>query len=271
MALPLGKQGGLNYSPPLSRWQNKLSTTVLLSQGDKTNSQLQSSSLKVTKQTLNYSTPLSRWQNKLSTTVLLSQGDKTNSQLQSSSLKVTKQTLNYSTPLSRWQNRLPTWRTPRWPSGKASASRAEDPEFESRLCRDFFGIESYQWLKNWHSSGYPAKAPGVIGSALGLVGLVSVYCDWVRKKVWSATSISVWQQVKLSEQIRPWDTLACCWDVKQSTNKQTNSLPDWLHTALTSPLPFPPSNSPSPSQYTDTRPTSPSSDPLTPGAWQGSH
>ena len=45
---------------------------------------------------------------------------------------------------------------PRWPSGKASASRAEDPGFESRLRRDFFGVESYQWLKSWHSSGYPA-------------------------------------------------------------------------------------------------------------------
>ena len=28
----------------------------------------------------------------------------------------------------------------------------------------------------------------------------------------------MWQHVKLSEQIRPWDTLACCWDVKQQTN-----------------------------------------------------
>ena len=46
---------------------------------------------------------------------------------------------------------------PRWPSGKASASRAEDPGFESRLRWDFFGVESYQWLKNWHSSGYPAR------------------------------------------------------------------------------------------------------------------
>ena len=70
-----------------------------------------------------------------------------------------------------------------------------------------------QWL--------PCQAPGVIGSALGLVGPVSVYCDWVRWKVWSAASISVWQHVKLSVQIRPWDTLACCWDVKQPTNKQT--------------------------------------------------
>ena len=40
---------------------------------------------------------------------------------------------------------------------KASASRAGDPGFESRLRRDFSGVESYQWLKNWHSSGYPAR------------------------------------------------------------------------------------------------------------------
>ena len=69
-----------------------------------------------------------------------------------------------------------------------------------------------QWL--------PCQAPGVIGSVLGLVDPVSVYCDWVRCKVGSATSISVWQHVKLSEQIRPWDTLACCWDVKQATTNK---------------------------------------------------
>ena len=33
---------------------------------------------------------------------------------------------------------------PRWPSGKASASRAENPGFESCLRRDFFRVESYQ-------------------------------------------------------------------------------------------------------------------------------
>ena len=32
----------------------------------------------------------------------------------------------------------------------------------------------------------------------------------------------MWQQVKLSEQIRPRDTLACCWDVKQPTTKHHN-------------------------------------------------
>ena len=66
--------------------------------------------------------------------------------------------------------------------------------------------------------------PGILGSVLGLVGPVSVYCDWVRWKVWSATSISVWQHVKLSEQIRLWDTLACCWEVKPPTNKTLFSL-----------------------------------------------
>ena len=64
---------------------------------------------------------------------------------------------------------------------KASALKAEGPEFESRMRRDFSGVESYipvtsklalQWL--------PCQAPGVIGSALGLVGPVSVYCAWVR-------------------------------------------------------------------------------------------
>ena len=31
----------------------------------------------------------------------------------------------------------------------------------------------------------------------------------------------MWQHVKLSEQIRPRDTLACCWSVKQASNQQT--------------------------------------------------
>ena len=44
-------------------------------------------------------------------------------------------------------------RPPRWPSGKASVSRAEDPGFEYRLPLNFFGVESYQLLKNWHSNG----------------------------------------------------------------------------------------------------------------------
>ena len=35
----------------------------------------------------------------------------------------------------------------------------------------------------------------------------------------------MWQHVKLSEQIRPWDTQACCWDVKQPTTSQPANQP----------------------------------------------
>ena len=59
-------------------------------------------------------------------------------------------------------------------------SRAEDPGFDSRLTRGIFlgrvipvaSKLALQWL--------PCQAHGYIGSALGLVGPVSVYCDWVR-------------------------------------------------------------------------------------------
>ena len=79
--------------------------------------------------------------------------------------------------------------------------------------------------------GLPCQVPGVIGSVLGLVGRVSVYCDWVKWKVGSATSISVWQHVQLSEQIRPGDTLASC--CNQPTNKP-RAKPAWSpkHSAL---------------------------------------
>ena len=32
-------------------------------------------------------------------------------------------------------------------------------------------------------SWLPCQVPGIIGSVLGMVGLVSVYCDWVRQEV----------------------------------------------------------------------------------------
>ena len=55
-------------------------------------------------------------------------------------------------------------------------------------------------------------------------GRTGVSILWLGEmEVWSATSNSVWQHVKLSEQIRPRDTLACCWDVKQASNQQTLS------------------------------------------------
>ena len=64
---------------------------------------------------------------------------------------------------------------------KESASRAEDAGVRIPLVTRFFFPDrvipvtstlALQWL--------PCQALGVIGSALGLVGPVSVYCDWVR-------------------------------------------------------------------------------------------
>ena len=58
---------------------------------------------------------------------------------------------------------------------KASVSRAEDPGFDSRSRRE--DISGSSDLK----VGTPVAAlPGIVGSALGLVSPVSVYCDWVR-------------------------------------------------------------------------------------------
>ena len=96
-------------------------------------------------------------------------------------------------------------------STSSTASLAEWPRRPPRerkipgsnpACAGIFWVESCSDLK----IGTPvATLPGAwrYRVSAGTVGPVSVYCDWVRWKVWSATSISVWQHVKLSSQIRP--------------------------------------------------------------------
>ena len=59
---------------------------------------------------------------------------------------------------------------------KASASRAEDPGFESRFRRDFSGVESYHWLKNWHSRGIIVSALWWPGFSILLLGEVE---SWI--------------------------------------------------------------------------------------------
>ena len=65
--------------------------------------------------------------------------------------------------------------------GKVSASRAADPGsnpafamgiLPGRVLPVTFKKMALQWL--------PCQTPGFIGSALGLVDPVSVYCDWER-------------------------------------------------------------------------------------------
>ena len=62
---------------------------------------------------------------------------------------------------------------------KSSALRAEDPGFEFGLQWDFSGSSHTSGLKIG-TVMLPCQAPDVIGSALRLVGPMSVCCDWVR-------------------------------------------------------------------------------------------
>ena len=48
--------------------------------------------------------------------------------------------------------------------------------------------ESYQLLRYWHPSSYPGSVPA-------LVGLVSVYYDWVKWQAGSVTFMSVRQHI----------------------------------------------------------------------------
>ena len=107
---------------------------------------------------------------------------------------------------------------------KVSASRAEDPRFESRLHRDFLGpytsdfkigtpVATLPGAWCWRVSA-GTSWPGV--SILWLGEMESLVCNF-------CLSVAACKIV----QIRPWDTLSCCWDVKQPTNKQTVSPPCW--------------------------------------------
>ena len=55
--------------------------------------------------------------------------------------------------------------------------------------------------------------PGVLGSIPRLADQVSVYCYRVKKSVWTAASISIWQHAQSPEQIRPRYTLEPSWEL----------------------------------------------------------
>ena len=65
------------------------------------------------------------------------------------------------------------------PVVKVSASRAESC-VRIPLAPGFFPGRAIPMTQKLALLWLPCQAPGVIGSALGLVGLVSVYCDCMR-------------------------------------------------------------------------------------------
>ena len=121
-------------------------------------------------------------------------------------------------------NLPPSCIPPRWPNGKGVCLESGRSRVRIRLAAGFFwGSSHTSDLKigtpvatlpgDWHyrvSAG--TGQPSV--SILWLGEVESLICNFYR-------SVAARKIV----QIRPWDTLACCWDVKQPTNKQT-----FLHT-----------------------------------------
>ena len=104
---------------------------------------------------------------------------------------------------------------------KASTSGAEDPGFESRCRRDFSESTHTIDLK----IGTPvATLPGAwhykISAGTGWPGVSKLWLGEVESLIWN-----FYLSVALSVQILSWDTLACCWDVKQPTNNQLTLWP----------------------------------------------
>ena len=85
---------------------------------------------------------------------------------------------------------------------RASVSRAEDPGFDSRLRRGDFSWSS-------HTSELQMSTPMAILTGAWRervsagTGWPGVSILWLKEKVGSATSISVWQHAQLFEQTRP--------------------------------------------------------------------
>ena len=73
-----------------------------------------------------------------------------------------------------------------WSGGTGIRLESSRPTFHSRSRRKSLSRSS----QNWYPGHYPVRC-------LRRVGPVSVYCEWVRQEVWSATSISVWKHVQL--------------------------------------------------------------------------
>ena len=95
----------------------------------------------------------------------------------------------YVTPLFAWslelqisQDTLIQEHTPpRWLSGQSVRLESGRYEVDSHLRReDISGVSHTSDLKISTPVAIPCLTPGVIGSALGLVGPVLVYCNWVR-------------------------------------------------------------------------------------------
>ena len=97
---------------------------------------------------------------------------------------------------------------------KAPASRVEDPRLKSRLHQDFCGSSHTGDL----DIGTPvATLPGAWHYRVSAgTGWPDVSILWLGEmESWICNFYLSVAALTLCVQIGPWDTLACCWDVKQ--------------------------------------------------------
>ena len=91
----------------------------------------------------------------------------------------------------------------------------------TEIARGFPRVESYQRLTNWH----PVATLGQ--SWDWLARCQYTVSGWNRK--FDLQLLSQSGSMYNCEQIWSWDALACCWDVKQPINKQTNKHEEVCH------------------------------------------
>ena len=140
---------------------------------------------------------------------------------------------------------------------KASSSRATDPGFDYRLRGDF--------SRPSHTTDFKIGSPvatlpgvrdcrastGTLWSARCLGDIESLICNFNLSVVCLLVGcLTSHQQASVSQGRICSDSFTCC-----HTEIEVADQPFYL----------------TQSQYTDTGPTSPSADPMTPGAWQGGH
>ena len=104
-----------------------------------------------------------------------------------------------------------------WLSSKGICLESDRLWFNSCFrCGSFSGLSHICDLE----IGTPvATLPGALHYRISTgTGQPSVRILWLGEIVWSATSISMWQHMQLSEQIGPWDTLACWWTFTNQWN-----------------------------------------------------
>ena len=104
---------------------------------------------------------------------------------------------------------------------KVSSSRAANLGFDFCLHHGDFSMSIHTSDSKIDSpvATLPSAWHRRVSTGTGWPGVGILWLDEVESLICNV--VWVWQHVILSEQIRPWDTLACCWDIKRPSNKQT--------------------------------------------------